>query len=118
MENAWAQAKAYPRSPTCHLYELTTMALRDPELAADLARPGNTSSTSSNPNVVAAAIAEATGIEWSVPLPVLARIITTTLDGLVLGWLSDRDDAAAEATLTRFIDMIAGLAQPPASARI
>lgn len=39
-----------------------------------------------------AAVAEA---EWTLPLPVVARLLLNTIDGVVLCWLVDRDSEAA-----------------------
>lgn len=107
LDNAWQHAKMHPDR---HLvaYELTTMALRDPELS-DLAtwqyqqyfeqavRAMNT-------------VQGSACIEWSLPVAVLGRMVATVMDGLVLGWLADRDDDAAECSLAQFVDVIANLA--------
>jgi AcrR family transcriptional regulator len=43
------------------------------------------------------------GIEWTLPLDDLARLLVALTDGLTYAWLADRDDAAAE----RLMDSIA-----------
>ena len=50
------------------------------------------------------AVEKVAGIEWPLPLPVLSRMLTPVMDGLILGWLIDRDDEVAEQCLTRFAD--------------
>ncbi|QCQ89866.1 TetR/AcrR family transcriptional regulator [Rhodococcus sp. SGAir0479] len=55
-------------------------------------------------------LAETAGIEWAVPVPVLGRMVTTVIDGLVLGWLADRRTDEVEATLAPFAKLLASLA--------
>jgi AcrR family transcriptional regulator len=43
------------------------------------------------------------GIEWTLPVDDLARLLVALTDGLTYAWLADRDDAAAE----RLMDSIA-----------
>ena len=42
--------------------------------------------------------------EWSLPMPVLARLLVTVVDGLSLNWLADRDSEANRATPPRQVD--------------
>ncbi|WP_137724204.1 TetR/AcrR family transcriptional regulator [Prescottella subtropica] len=58
-------------------------------------------------------IAETAGIDWSVPVPVLARLIIAGLDGLILGHLVDERTDEAEAVITAFATMIASHAVAP-----
>ncbi|WP_305093901.1 TetR/AcrR family transcriptional regulator [Prescottella sp. R16] len=58
-------------------------------------------------------IAEAAEIEWGVPVPVLSRLIISSLDGLILGHLVDKRTESAEAAIGAFAKMIAGLAVAP-----
>jgi AcrR family transcriptional regulator len=111
IERIWSNAIAHPDRQ--HLvYELTTFVMRDPELS-DLAA-WQYQQYFEQSERLALAIEEAADIEWSVPLPVLSRMFTTVMDGLVLGWLTDRNDEVAVATLDRFADYFATLAKPRA----
>jgi len=109
IQRIWSNAIAHPDRQ--HLvYELTTFVMRDPELS-DLAA-WQYQQYFDQSERLAVAIEEAANIEWSVPLPVLSRMLTTVMDGLVLGWLTDRNDNVAEATLERFSDYFSSLAKP------
>jgi AcrR family transcriptional regulator len=55
-------------------------------------------------------LAELAGVEWTVPLPVLTRLLLSTIDGVVLRWLVDRDSASALAVLDGFADTLGSLA--------
>ncbi|MFM1724216.1 MULTISPECIES: TetR/AcrR family transcriptional regulator [Rhodococcus] len=55
-------------------------------------------------------LAETAGIEWTVPIPVLSRMVTTAIDGLILGWLADGRADEVEASLGSFAKVFAGLA--------
>jgi len=109
LERIWSNAIAHPDHQ--HLvYELTTFVMRDPELS-DLAA-WQYQQYFEQSERLALAIEEAANIEWSVPLPILSRMLTTVMDGLVLGWLTDRNDNVAEATLAHFADYFSSLAKP------
>jgi hypothetical protein len=58
-------------------------------------------------------VAEQEGIGWSLPMPTLARLLVTVIDGLSLNWLPDRDSAAALGVLDAFAAHLATLAVPP-----
>lgn len=60
--------------------------------------------------------ARSSGTRWSIPLDDVARLLITVTDGVTLGWLADRDDAAAAATLDRAADALAALAEEPQKA--
>ncbi|MDT7691426.1 MAG: hypothetical protein QOI75_793, partial [Pseudonocardiales bacterium] len=47
-------------------------------------------------------IAARAGVEWALPLPVLTRMLMNMIDGLVLGWLVDRDSELARGALEAF----------------
>ncbi|MBX3194724.1 MAG: TetR family transcriptional regulator C-terminal domain-containing protein [Microbacteriaceae bacterium] len=93
------------------MFELTQYALRTPELAdlpaeqyrryhelvADLLEAG----------------ASSLNIEWSIPVPDLARLMVTLTDGLTLAWLADRDDAAAGVAIDHAADAISAFARAP-----
>jgi endonuclease-8 len=61
---------------------------------------------------LAQAIEAATGTGWAVPRPVLARMLSSGMDGLVLSWLTDRDNEAAEAALDAFSTAVVALSTP------
>ena len=54
-------------------------------------------------------IAARAGVEWALPLPVLSRMLMNMIDGLVLGWLVDRDSALARGALEAFADTLGTL---------
>jgi DNA-binding transcriptional regulator YbjK len=56
--------------------------------------------------------AERAGVRWTLPLEDVARLVVTITDGLTLGWLADRDDAAAGRTMDAAADALAALAEP------
>jgi AcrR family transcriptional regulator len=58
-------------------------------------------------------IAARAGVEWALPLPVLTRMLMNMIDGLVLGWLVDRDSELARGALEAFADTLGGLARHP-----
>ncbi|MFF5369915.1 TetR family transcriptional regulator C-terminal domain-containing protein [Streptomyces sp. NPDC013187] len=69
-------------------YELTHYALRQAGFE-ELARRQHQSCLEVHLGLLAEA-AEAEGIRWTVPLPVLTRYLNAVLDGLILRWLVDR----------------------------
>lgn len=88
--------------PHAHLvpYELTTTALRDPELEG-LAAQQYDYYLHENEQLLAAA-AEAFGFEFTAPLPVVSRWVFSTMDGLALNYLArgDADEAREVVELT------------------
>jgi hypothetical protein len=56
------------------------------------------------------AVAQTCDVRWSVPAPLLARMVVATTTGVRLVWLVDGDDDAARATLDTFAGVVAGLA--------
>ncbi|MFC5907808.1 TetR/AcrR family transcriptional regulator [Streptacidiphilus monticola] len=101
------------RSPDEHMltYELTQFALRRPELA-ELARRQYQHYLDVTRSSLEA-IADLAGIEWALPLPVLARYGLGVLDGLTLTWLIDRDDAPALDALDAYAAHLVSLARTP-----
>ena len=112
----WEQVKAHPNRQLVS-YELTTYVMRDPDLA-DLAK-WQYEQYFKQAERFATAIEDSAGIKWSLPMSTLSRMIATAIDGLVLGWLADRDDTSAEAVLDQFASYFASLATPltPATGR-
>lgn len=62
--------------------------------------------------------AERAGVRWTMPLEDVARLVVTLTDGLTLGWLADRDDAAAGRVMDAAADALAALAEPVAAVTI
>ena len=54
--------------------------------------------------------AEVTGVQWSLPVEQLARILIAITDGLTIAWLADRDDQAAGRLIDFAADTIGALA--------
>ncbi|MGV8967099.1 MAG: TetR/AcrR family transcriptional regulator [Cellulomonas sp.] len=96
LETVW-EAMRERRGAQLLSFELTTAALRNPELrvvaTAQLAR-----------NLLAARelleeAAEVAVVRWTVPITLLARLTVATLDGIALAWLVDADDQSADQAL-------------------
>jgi AcrR family transcriptional regulator len=92
------------------MFELLHYSLRTPELA-DLP-PFQYGSYRRVVTEVLLAGAEHSGIEWSIPVDDLARLAVALTDGLTLGWLADRDDAAAARLMDSMADALAAFARP------
>lgn len=56
--------------------------------------------------------AAAVGVEWTIPVTDVARMVVTTTDGVTLAYLVDRDAAAAGRVLDFAADTLAALAVP------
>jgi AcrR family transcriptional regulator len=90
-------------------YELTQFALRRPGLEAVARRQYE--------GYLAAAtkflqtVAEATRMEWTVPLPVLARYTHSVLDGVTLAWVVDRNSDQTLAVLDQCVEYLSGSAR-------
>lgn len=100
------------KNPEEHLvtYELTQYALRQPGLAA-LARRQYDHYVAGNVRYFEA-LADATGVRWKKPLPFVARLVATQLDGITLRWLVDRDSEQALAMLDACVDQVLSLTRP------
>lgn len=92
-------------------YELTHYALRQPGLESFAKWQYETSYAACATHLDR--VAEAAGITWSLPMPVVARMLNTVVDGTVLGWLVDRDSPSAIAALDCLTDLLATLAVTP-----
>jgi AcrR family transcriptional regulator len=91
------------------MLELTQWALREPGFEP-LARR----QYARYHEVAAHAAAEAarlSGCSWSRPLDEIARILVSFTDGLTVGWLVTRDDAAAAAVMDVAADALAALTE-------
>ena len=91
------------------MFELMQYALRTPELEG-LAREQYARYRGAVVELLAAAEAQ-TGVEWTLPLDDIARLVVTVTDGLTLAWLADRDDAAAARVMDFAADHLAHLAR-------
>ncbi len=89
-------------------YELTVGALRAPD-RSDIAEWQYREYFASTGTFLVR-LAETAGVEWTVPIPVLSRMVTTAIDGLILGWLADGRVDEVEASLASFAKVFAGLA--------
>ncbi len=108
-KSIWEQAKAHPDRQLLS-YELTTYVLRDPEMS-ELAK-WQYEHYFNQAERFAVAVEASAHIRWSLPMPTLSRMLATAIDGLVLGWLADRNDESAEAALDEFATFFASLATP------
>ncbi|TDO31013.1 TetR family transcriptional regulator [Kribbella sp. VKM Ac-2527] len=89
-------------------YELTSWALRNAE-TEPLAREQRESQLAGIEEILSV-ISSACEVEWKVPADRLARMTLAVTDGVTLGWLVDRDTAAAVQALETFADQLVALA--------
>lgn len=92
------------------MFELTQYALRTADLE-DLPPEQYARYHALAARILTAAEAHL-GIRWRVPVADLARLVVTITDGVTLGWLADRDDAAAERTIDHAAAALARFAEP------
>lgn len=92
------------------LYELTQYALRTPELNHVATEQYGIYRSAAG--TLLASLAETGDIVWDLPLDLMARMLVAVLDGVLLGWLVDRDDSSALATFDVFAGHLAGHARP------
>ncbi|WP_051515541.1 TetR/AcrR family transcriptional regulator [Candidatus Blastococcus massiliensis] len=85
------------------MLELTLHALRDAELRP-LARAQYRAYTEAASRLLETA-AELTGRQWDRPVPELARLLVTLVDGATTTWLVDRDTAATRAVLDAAVEL-------------
>lgn len=57
------------------------------------------------------------GAEWTVPLPEVAKLLTTQLDGITYSWLAHRDEASARSSGRFSARWLAALAVPVSIAK-
>jgi AcrR family transcriptional regulator len=98
--------------PDEHLvtYELTTAALRDPELG-DVARRQYGYYLKENEQLLLAA-AELFGFEFTEPVAVVTRYTLSVMDGLALNWLAWGDEEQARRVLELTARAAMGLVRP------
>jgi AcrR family transcriptional regulator len=95
------------------LCELTQYSLRTPGME-DLARHQYDVYRSSAAEVLALAASSA-GREWTVPVDLVGQLAVAMFDGVILGWLVDRDGTAAMAVLDLLADHLASLTRDAAA---
>ena len=113
MRGLWSTAARRPDQQLV-LYELTCLSLRDPALAG-------LGKWQYDCYFQAAAqfledLAAAAGTKWRLPIPVASRMFVTFIDGVILGWLADRNDEQALDALDGFVDQLAAFTEPAANA--
>jgi DNA-binding transcriptional regulator YbjK len=92
------------------MFELLHYALRTEELA-DLPAAQYRTYRSAALELIQVA-AERAGVRWTMPLEDVARLVVTFTDGLTLGWLADRDDAAAARIMDAAANALSSLTEP------
>jgi DNA-binding transcriptional regulator YbjK len=92
------------------MFELLHYALRTKELA-DLPAAQYRTYRSAALELLQVA-AERAGVRWTMPLEDVARLVVTFTDGLTLGWLADRDDAAAARIMDAAANALSSLTEP------
>jgi AcrR family transcriptional regulator len=85
------------------MLELTVLAVRRPDLRP-IAREQYRSYATAATRLLELA-AELTGARWRRPLPELARLLITLVDGATTTWLVDRDTAATRAVFDAAVDL-------------
>ena len=78
-------------------YELTTTALRDEELE-DVAKRQYDYYLEENEQLLVA-VAEVMGFEFTEPIPIVTRYVTSVMDGLALNWLARGDEEGARKVI-------------------
>ena len=96
--------------PDEHLvtYELTATALREAELI-EVADRQYRFYLDENEKLVTA-VAEMIGFDYSVPIPVVTRFVTSLMDGLALNYLAKGDEAEARQVVALLAGMLVDLA--------
>ncbi|WP_433325389.1 TetR/AcrR family transcriptional regulator [Spirillospora sp. CA-294931] len=100
LEQLWELYRADPERHQA-VFDLTVDALRQPETAEILRR--HQARIDELGESFLSALADQAGVTWNRPVAVLSRLLIATVDGILLGWLIDRDDTLAReglATLT------------------
>lgn len=109
LRGMWENAAAHPDRQLV-LYELTTAAMREPG-DEDLAR-WQYEQYFAHTGRLLEELARRHDIAWTVPLAVLSRMTTTMIDGVILGWITDKDTDQVLATLDLCATCIAALSKP------
>lgn len=90
------------------LYELTTTVLRDRDLAELAAWQYEQYYQATT--LFLDELTERLSVEWTLPVPMISRLFTTMIDGLILGWLADRDTDQASTVLETYSKQLSSLA--------
>ena len=85
------------------MLELTLLAVRRPDLHA-IAREQYLAYTEAASRLLQAA-ADVTGARWRRPVPELARLLVTLVDGATTTWLVDRDTEGTRAALGAAVEL-------------
>jgi AcrR family transcriptional regulator len=109
LQELWSPAVKHPDHQLV-LYELTTAMLRDPA-GAEMAR-WQYEQYFDHTGKLLEALAERADMTWNVPLDVLSRMTTTMVDGVILGWLTDRNTDDVTRTIDQFAQYLATQASP------
>lgn len=98
--------------PLEHLvtYEITVTALRDPELG-EAARRQFDYYLEENAKLLVAA-ADALGVEFSVPVNVVNRLMFSLMDGLAFSWLAKGDEDEARQVVALAAELLVSLSRP------
>lgn len=101
--------------PHQHLvtYELTTTALRDPELE-EVAKQQYDYYLEELEQLLGA-VAELVGMEYAEPVPVVARYVFSVMDGLALNWLARGDEEQARKVVEVTAKTLLTLVRMPAA---
>lgn len=114
LEEMWSAIGSSPGRQTL-TYEITTYSLRR---RADDSPPGDDIAArqyarmDEEARIFLEACAQSCDVQWQDPIPTVARLSLALIDGVVLRWLVDRDDAAALADLVTAADVVATRAVP------
>ncbi|MET9031859.1 TetR/AcrR family transcriptional regulator [Streptomyces mirabilis] len=107
--------KGFEANPGEHQisYELTQYALRNPGFE-NIARGQYEIFLAAFASLLELA-ADNAGIEWTQPVPILARYVHSVIDGLNMTWLVDRNSDHSQAVLHLLADHLLQYARPSAA---
>ncbi|WP_245672309.1 TetR/AcrR family transcriptional regulator [Nocardia anaemiae] len=111
LELMWLNIEATPERQLL-TYETTTYALREGESTPAklaIAREQYAFNDTTVADILDHA-RDATGCQWSVPVPTLSRFTLNVIDGIVLRWLVDNDSESVRAQLDLLSEMVANYA--------
>ncbi|MCU1413930.1 MAG: TetR family transcriptional regulator [Microbacteriaceae bacterium] len=97
------------------MFELMHYSMRSPELGK--LPPIQHGSYLTAGRTLIEAGGELLGIEWTLPIDDLARLLVALTDGLTYAWLADRDDAAAGRLMDSIASTISTFAHSTEKAR-
>lgn len=91
-------------------FELTTYSMRHPEVRQVSVNQYLVSHEAARQFLQT--LARTAGIDWTLPIELVARLVVMMTDGVVLAWLADGDDTAAREILRVFAGFLAAHARP------